>query len=168
MELLRDYVIEERSEIMANGIRLAAIGEVERLPPFVAEPLAELMADSAGNSDMVLTLALSYGGRESICRAVTELIASGATGPVTEQKLESFLPTAGLPPLDLLIRTSGEVRISNFLLWEAAYAELVFSDALWPEFRREQLFEAIDTYNRRQRRFGLTGEQVESGGDLAP
>jgi undecaprenyl diphosphate synthase len=168
MELLRDYVIEERSEIMENGIRLAAIGELDRLPELVRAPLAALMADSAANRDMVLTLALSYGGRESICRAATRLIESGATGSITEEQLESFLPTAGLPPLDLLIRTSGELRISNFLLWEAAYAELVFSEALWPEFRRQQLFDAIDTYNQRQRRFGLTGEQVESGGDLAP
>ena len=168
MELLRDYVVEERPEIMENGIRLTAIGELDRLPDFVREPLSELMADSAGNGDMVLTLALSYGGRESICRAVNELIASGAAAPVSEEQLESFLPTAGLPPLDLLIRTSGELRISNFLLWEAAYAELVFSEALWPEFRREQLYDAIDTYNQRQRRFGLTGKQVESGGDLAP
>ena len=168
MELLRDYVIDERDEIMENGIRLTAIGELDRLPAFVRGPLEALMTDSAPNADMVLTLALSYGGRESICRAATRILADGVEGPVTEELFESYLPTSGLPPLDLLIRTSGELRISNFLLWEAAYAELYFSEALWPEFRREQLFEAIDAYSQRQRRFGLTGKQIESGGDLAP
>ena len=173
MELLRDYLVEERPEIMENGIRLAAIGELDRLPGFVREPLDELMRDSAANRDMVLTLALSYGGRESICRAVSQLVARVRAGEdvatsIGEDDFERLLPTAGLPPLDLLIRTSGELRISNFLLWEAAYAELYFSEALWPEFRRAQLLEAIEVYGNRQRRFGLTGRQVESGGDLAP
>jgi len=166
MELLRDYIVEERPEIMENGIRLRAIGDLARLPDFVREPLFELMDDSSGNSDMSLTLALSYGGRESIVRAANRAIELGA--PLAEESFSALLPTSVLPPLDLLIRTSGELRISNFLLWEAAYAELVFTEALWPEFRRPELEAALEVYGKRERRFGLTGHQVESSGDLAP
>ncbi len=166
MELLRDYIVEERPEIMGNGIRLRAIGNLARLPAFVREPLFQLMEDSSQNTDMSLTLALSYGGRESIVAAVNRAIASAEE--IDEGAFSKLLPTSVLPPLDLLIRTSGEVRISNFLLWEAAYAELVFSDMLWPEFRRPALEAALAVYSKRQRRFGLTGRQVESGGDLAP
>jgi undecaprenyl diphosphate synthase len=173
MELLRDYLISERSEIMENEIRLNAIGDVDKLPPLVREPLDALMADSAGNRAMVLTLALSYGGRESIAaaaRRLAELVAAGELDPasVDSDRFNSMLPTCSLPPLDLVIRTSGELRISNFLLWEAAYAELYFSSALWPDFRRADLYAALESYASRERRYGLTGAQIESGGDLAP
>jgi undecaprenyl diphosphate synthase len=173
MELLRDYLVEERPEIMDNGIRLRAIGEIGRLPPMVRAPLDALVADSAGNRDMVLTLALSYGGRESIvaaARRAAELIAAGDLDQagLDEDGFAGLLPTCGLPPLDLVVRTSGELRISNFLLWEAAYAELYFTDALWPDFRRGDLHAALEAYAARERRFGLTGSQIESGGDLAP
>jgi undecaprenyl diphosphate synthase len=174
MQLLRDYLVEERTEIMENGIRLLAIGDVERLPPLVREPLDALRADSAGNHSMSLVLALSYGGRESIARAVRALaeeVAAGKLRPgdVDVQRVSSFLPTHELPPLDLLIRTSGEQRISNFMLWELAYAELVFSGALWPDFRRQHLYDALEIYAQRERRFGLTGTQVtEIESDLEP
>ncbi len=173
MQLLRDYLLEERGEIMENGIRLRAIGELNRLPNFVRGPLFSLISDSAKNDKMSLTLALSYGGRESIVAAARTAAAKIDAGELDlanldEAQFGEFLPTGPLPPLDLLIRTSGELRISNFLLWEAAYAELVFSQALWPEFRREQLAEALAIYGNRQRRFGLTGQQIESSGDLAP
>ena len=140
MQLLRDYVIDERAEIMDNGIRLIAIGDVDRLPDFVREPLETLMRDSSGNRAMTLCLALSYGGRESIvstARALCELAARGALRPedLTEDRFSAALQTGGLPQLDLLIRTSGEERLSNFLLWEAAYAELYFTDTYWPDFR---------------------------------
>jgi undecaprenyl diphosphate synthase len=169
MQLLRDYVIDERTEIMENGIRLIAIGEVDRLPDFVREPLEELMRDSAGNRGMTLCLALSYGGRESIvsaARALCELAARGAIRPeeVTAERLSAALQTGGLPQLDLLIRTSGEERLSNFLLWESAYAELYFTDTFWPEFGREDLAEALRSYGSRERRFGLTREQIRSVG----
>jgi undecaprenyl diphosphate synthase len=163
MELLRDYLVGERAEIMDNGIRLTAIGDIDRLPPLVKEPLDALMADSAGNRDMVLCLALSYGGREAIVRATRAAMAAG--GPpeqLDEAAFAALLPTRELPPLDLLIRTSGEQRISNFLLWEAAYAELYFTPVLWPDFRRGNLFEALSAYAGRERRFGLTGEQVKA------
>ena len=169
MQLLRDYVIDERAEIMDNGIRLIAIGEVERLPDFVREPLEALMRDSAGNRDMTLCLALSYGGRESIVsatRALCELVARGAIRPedVTPERFSAALQTGGLPQLDLLVRTSGEERLSNFLLWESAYAELYFTDTFWPEFGRDDLIEALRSYGGRERRFGLTREQIRSVG----
>ena len=173
MDLLRDYLVDERPEIMDNDIRLRAIGDIDRLPSRVRDVLDGLMADSAGNRSMVLTLALSYGGRESIVEAVRRAAAMAAAGELDAARLDPdqfgrLLPTRDLPPLDLVIRTSGELRISNFLLWEAAYAELYFSSALWPDFRRQDLYAALDAYARRERRFGLTGSQIESGGDLAP
>jgi undecaprenyl diphosphate synthase len=167
MQLLREYLIDERAEILDNAIRLEAIGDVERLPPFVREPLDELRAASAANRGMTLTLALSYGGRESIARAVRDAVRDAIAGALRAEdvdaaRFQGYLPTAGLPPLDLLIRTSGEQRISNFLLWELAYAELVFTDVLWPEFRREHFERCLDQYVRRERRFGLTTAQLAS------
>lgn len=165
MELLRDYLLEERPEIMDNDIRLLAIGDIVRLPGFVRAPLDALIADSAGNRSMDLVLALSYGGRESIAqaaRAACEAVRAGALAPadLDAERFNALMPTGQLPPLDLLIRTSGEQRISNFMLWELAYAELVFTETPWPDFRRQQLYEALELYAQRERRFGLTGEQV--------
>jgi undecaprenyl diphosphate synthase len=165
MELLREYLESERAEIMENGIRLNAIGELDRLPALVRAPLEQLRADSSRNGQMVLTLALSYGGREELLFAARRLAAEIARGgvcgeSVTESDFESFLWTHGLPPLDLVIRTSGEQRVSNFLLWQTAYAELVFSDLLWPEFRTEAFLRCLDEYQQRERRYGLTSEQV--------
>ena len=167
MQLLRDYLLGERSEILDNAIRLDAVGDIERLPALVKEPLDELRAVSAGNRGMTLTLALSYGGRESIARAARTALGDIAAGRLTADELDverfnSYLPTARLPPLDLLIRTSGERRISNFMLWEMAYAELVFIDVQWPEFRREHLYRCLDQYAGRERRFGLTSAQLAS------
>jgi undecaprenyl diphosphate synthase len=169
MQLLRDYVIDERDEIMDNGIRLVAIGDIDRLPAFVREPLDGLMNASAGNTSMTLCLALSYGGRESIVAAAQTLateVARGALAPedITQERLAGALQTGGLPQLDLLVRTSGEERLSNFLLWEAAYAELYFTDTYWPDFGKEELYLALDSYRRRERRFGRTREQIRSVG----
>jgi undecaprenyl diphosphate synthase len=171
MQLLRDYLIDERSEILDNAIRLEAIGDVERLPPLVREPLDELRAASAAHRGMTLTLALSYGGRESIARAVRAAVRDAVAGALRPEdvdvaRFQGYLPTAGMPPLDLLIRTSGEQRISNFMLWELAYAELVFTDVLWPEFRREHLHRCLEQYAARERRFGLTSAQIAS--DVEP
>jgi len=167
MDLLREYLIGERAEILDNAIRLDAIGDVERLPPTVKAPLDELRAVSAANRGMTLTLALSYGGRESIARAVREAVRDAAAGALSPDQLDvdrfaSYLPTSRLPPVDLLIRSSGEQRISNFMLWEIAYAELVFVDVLWPEFRREHLHACLEQYAARERRFGLTSGQLSS------
>ena len=169
MQLLRDYVVEERDEIMDNDIRLIAIGEVDRLPPFAKEPLDALMRDSAGNRGMTLCLALSYGGRESIVAAARELAKSVADGcltldEITEDRVTGSLQTGGLPQLDLLVRTSGEERLSNFLLWEAAYAELYFTETYWPAFGKTELYLALESYRTRERRFGRTREQIRSAG----
>jgi undecaprenyl diphosphate synthase len=163
MQLLRDYLLGERAEIMDNDIRLTAIGNIDRLPPMVREPLDALMRDSAGNKSMILCLALSYGGREALVEAARKALREGLTpAELDEARFAQLLPTRELPPLDLLIRTSGEKRISNFLLWEAAYAELYFTDVLWPDFRRGDLYEALQAYAARERRFGLTSEQLRT------
>ncbi|MEI7705227.1 MAG: polyprenyl diphosphate synthase [Deltaproteobacteria bacterium] len=160
MQLLAEYLDSERAEIMDNRIRLHTIGETGRLPGFVRERLESVRAASAGNDGMVLTLALSYGGQEEIVQAAQ---AAARVGPVEADALEAHLWTAGLPPLDLLVRTSGERRISNFLLWQAAYAEMVFVETLWPDFRETDLLGAIADFQQRERRFGLTAAQVTSG-----
>ncbi len=166
MELLRRYLIHERSEILDNGIRLVTVGQPERLPPYVREPLFDLMAASAANEGMILCLALSYGGREMITKAAREMCEAAVAGTldpqtITVETIESYLESARLlPPLDLLIRTSGEHRISNFFLWETAYAELHFTEKLWPDFGREDLMAALWDFARRERRFGLTSEQI--------
>ena len=167
MQLLREFLIDERSEILDNQIRLDAIGDIERLPATVKDPLDELRAVSAHHKGMTLTLALSYGGRESIARAARAAAADVAAGKLSPDALDvdrfnSYLPTSTLPPVDLLIRTSGEQRISNFMLWEIAYAELIFIDVQWPEFRRQHLYQCLEQYAARERRFGLTSEQLAS------
>jgi undecaprenyl diphosphate synthase len=159
MHLLAEFLESERGEMMANGIRLNAIGDLSRLPAAVREKLASVQAETAGNRGMILTLALSYGGRQELVQAARR--AAAAKGAALEaEDLESALWTAGLPDLDLLVRTSGERRISNFLLWQCAYAELVFTDVLWPDFRDAELFAAIAEYQARERRFGMTGAQL--------
>ena len=165
MDLLREFLDSERAEIMENGIRLNAIGELDRLPRYVRDPLDKLRADSRGNGGMVLTLALSYGGREELLRAAgkwAERVAEGKgkAGPPSEADFEALLATADLPPLDLVIRTSGEHRVSNFLLWQLAYAELVFTEVLWPDFRPDAFVGCLLEYQQRERRFGLTSAQV--------
>ena len=157
MELLRDYLIEERPEIMDNGIRLTAIGRLERLPSLVREPLDELVRDSAGNRDMILCLALSYGGREAIIDAARAALQAGIPADrLDEETVSRFLPTSDLPPLDLVIRTSGEQRISNFLLWQTAYAEFSFTDTLWPDFAKSDLEKAVQDFHGRDRRYGAS------------
>ncbi len=166
MALLRDYLVDERSEILDNDIRLTTIGNIDRLPDFVREPLFALKADSANNSGMTLCLALSYGGREAIVDATRNVVARVLAGEIREQDVNELslgeaLCTNQLPPLDLVIRTSGEKRLSNFLLWEVAYAELYFTDTMWPDFKRADLMDAIAAYQGRERRFGLTSDQVK-------
>jgi undecaprenyl diphosphate synthase len=159
MELLRDYLVGEREELLARGIRLRAIGRVARLPQRVREVLDPLIEETAHLDGMTLTLALSYGGKEEIADAAREIArqcASGALHPdqVDERLLDAVLPSMEVGPVDLLIRTGGEVRISNFLLWGAAYAELYFAPVLWPDFAEEHLHAAIAEFQGRQRRFG--------------
>jgi undecaprenyl diphosphate synthase len=161
MDLLRDYLERERAEIMDNGIRLHAIGELDRLPARVRDPLEELRALSAGNARMTLTLALSYGGREEII-AMVRKVAEDRLEPsqVDAAAIEERLWTHGLPPLELVVRTSGEVRVSNFLLWQLAYAEIHLTETLWPDFGERDLLLALDDFQRRERRFGQTSAQI--------
>jgi undecaprenyl diphosphate synthase len=166
MDLLREYLESEYSEILNNGIRLNTIGEVDKLPRYVREPLERARTDSARNTGMVLTLALSYGGREEIAHAARQLaqaVARGELNPgqIGEKEIESYLWTQGLPPLDLVVRTSGEFRVSNFLLWQLAYSELYFADELWPDFRTEAFLRSLAHYQQRERRFGLTSAQLQ-------
>ncbi len=159
MDLLREYLAKERAEILDNGIRLNAVGELARLPSQVRDPLEELRAVSAKNTDMVLTLALSYGGREELVQAAKKLAMKVEAGKlkasdIGEKELAAELWTSDLPAVDLVIRTSGEHRISNFLLWQSAYSEFVFTEALFPDFRSSQLLDCIEAYQRRERRFG--------------
>jgi undecaprenyl diphosphate synthase len=164
MHLLAEFLESERGEMMQNGIRLNAVGDLERLPAVVREKLASVRAETAGNRGMILTLALSYGGRQELVQAARR--AAAAKGPDLEaEDLEAALWTVGLPELDLLVRTSGERRISNFLLWQCAYAEFVFSDVLWPDFRDAELFAVIAEYQGRERRFGMTAAQLDAGRD---
>ena len=163
MDLLREFLISERSEILDNGIRFNALGDLDRLPKLVREPLDRLLADSAGNGDMVLSLALSYSGREEILHACRALLRARFDPDGLEAKdFEAQLFTRHLPPPDLIVRTSGEQRLSNFMLWQAAYAELVFTPVLWPDFREQAFLETLVEYQSRERRFGLTGAQARA------
>jgi undecaprenyl diphosphate synthase len=163
--LLYDYLDRERPTILNNDIRLRGIGEIDRFPDFVQERLHALEQDSAHCRSMVLTLALSYGGREEIIRAARALAADAVAGrlapeEIDEGHIERLMFTHDLPPVDLVIRTSGEMRLSNFLLWQVAYAEIVVTEVLWPDFGKADLFASIEAFRRRERRFGLTGKQV--------
>ncbi len=165
MELLLDYLVSEEKTIMDNGIRLQSIGQTDRLPDKVRQQLTYLQETSSENKDMVLTLALSYGSREEIVQACQELARDVAAGRVTVEAIDGdhvdrYMFTRDLPQLDLLIRTSGEHRLSNFMLWQAAYAEIVVVDELWPDFRRPDLYRCIEEFRRRERRFGKTASQI--------
>lgn len=167
MGLLARFLVEERREILDNDIRLNAIGQIDRLPLAVRAALKELMHASRQNKGMVLTLALSYGSRAEIvdaARALAKKAAAGRLKPdaIDEAAFAAELGTAGLPDPDFLIRTSGELRLSNFLLWQLAYAEIFVTDVLWPDFRTPQLQIALDAYRNRERRFGKTSAQVRT------
>jgi undecaprenyl diphosphate synthase len=164
MGYLATYLRKERPLLMRNGIRMRGVGKLDLLPEEVLKALRETERLTAGNSGMTLSLALSYGGQTDIldaCRSLAARAAAGEIDPgaITATTVEGALSTAGLPPVDLLIRTSGELRISNFLLWESAYAELHFTPVLWPDFGERELHEAIIDFQSRSRRFGLVTDQ---------
>ena len=168
MSLLKRYVLQERSELMEQGIRIQVIGQMSRLPIFVRKPLSVLCRDSQSNHAMVLNLALSYGGRAEIVSAIRQIAREVSAGNidadgVTEAMVTERLDTAGLPDPDLLIRTSGEHRLSNFLLWQTAYTEMYVTDTHWPDFREADLDAAFQSYAGRRRRFGKTDAQLEKG-----
>jgi undecaprenyl diphosphate synthase len=161
MDLLGTFLKAEIAAMKANGIRFRTIGRTERLPKSIQAWIQRALSETEKNTGMVLNVALSYGGRGEILEAIKRMrSADVAAADVTEETFSSFLDTAGLPDLDLIIRTSGEKRISNFLLWQAAYAELYFTDTLWPDFEERDLLAALLDYQGRQRRFGLTQDQL--------
>jgi undecaprenyl diphosphate synthase len=163
MRLLESFLAGERSELMATGVRLRSIGDRQRLPAGVRHELAASERATAANDGLDLTLALSYGGREDLVNAARTLAASVERGQLTarqidQDRLAGALASRDLAPVDLLICTSGEQRLSNFLLWEAAYAELYFTPCLWPDFDEQALRAALAAYAGRDRRFGLVRE----------
>ncbi len=159
MALLKRFLKSEQQEMLENGIRLNTIGQTGRLPSDVRSTLEEVMETTASNSEMVLNLALSYGGRAEIVEAVRGIagkIRSGALDPekIDEALFAGHLYTGGMPDPDLLIRTSGEMRVSNFLLWQIAYTEIFITPTLWPDFSKEEYIEILREFGRRERRFG--------------
>lgn len=162
MELLIKAVQEETKTLMDNNVRLSMIGDLQRIPERSRTMLEQCMAQTAGNTAMTLILALSYSSRWEIAEALKKVVQSGLKPEeITEETLRGYLTTREYPDPDLLIRTGGEVRVSNFLLWQMAYTEFYFSEQLWPDFRHEDFYAAVAEYQSRQRRFGKTGAQVE-------
>ena len=155
MTLLKRYLRLELSTLLRNDIRFHVIGRTEELPPDVRQELAAAIERTAGNHGMRFNIALNYGGRAEIVDAVRRAIESGVRAQdLDERRFADLLYTAGQPDPDLLIRTSGEMRVSNFLLWQIAYAEIYVTETLWPDFRRQHLLEAILAYQKRERRYG--------------
>lgn len=165
MDLLSSTLLQEAEEIFSKGLRIHAIGDLERLPDTVREQLLNIIELTKNNNKGNLILALSYGSQREILNAVKEISKKVKDGEVDindidEKLFENHLYTKDFPPVDLLIRTSGEVRISNFLLWQIAYAELQFLDTLWPDFTKEDFFQCIVNFQSKERRFGKTSEQI--------
>ena len=159
MKYLARYLKNEIGELNRNNVRLEAIGQIYRLPESVQQQLEKTKAALAKNNGLTLILALSYGGRTEIVEAVRAIAAKAQKGTldpaeINEQTISQHLYTKNIPDPDLLIRTSGEMRVSNFLLWQISYAELVVTPTLWPDFRKAQFFESLEEYARRHRRFG--------------
>lgn len=165
MSLLKRFLKSELEEMLENGIRLHTIGRTSRLPQDVRDTLMDAMDRTRSNRDMVLTLALSYGGRQELVDGIVRLaglVKAGLVDPdaVSEETVSEVLYTRDMPDPELLIRTSGEFRISNFLLWQLAYTEIYVTPTLWPDFRKEEYIAAIADFQQRERRYGKTGEQV--------
>jgi undecaprenyl diphosphate synthase len=166
MSILKKFLVSELSRMQKNDIRLSCIGELERLPGEVRTVLLDSIAKTSVNSAMILNLALSYGARDELARAARRLAEACLAGQlkpgdITPELISENLYTADLPDPDLLIRTGGEARLSNFLLWQLSYAEIYFTDVMWPDFRKEIFLKAILDYQKRERRFGRTGAQLK-------
>ena len=165
MSLLVSSIHKETPDLMKNNIRLSAIGDITRLEDSVRQALLNCINQTSGNTGTTLILALSYSSRWEILNAVKQLVDEAKEGhlandDITEAFFSQYLTTRGIPDPDLLIRTGGEKRISNFLLWQLSYSELYFTDVFWPEFREEEFYKAISYYQQRERRFGKTSEQL--------
>ncbi len=165
MALLKEFLIFKREKMIKNQIRLVSIGDVERLPKDVLQTLRDTEQMTESQDKMVLNLALSYGGRDEIVRAINAVLKEKGNGLLKDnfisiKEFSKYLDTSGMPDPDLLIRTSGERRVSNFLLWQSAYTEYYFTETLWPDFSRNHLLQAIREFQGRERRFGMTSEQL--------
>ncbi len=158
MQLLREYLKKEMPLLQKNEIRMRFLGRIDELHSAVQKDVREAMEQTAGNQGMVLCVALNYGGRAEIVDAMNAILSErdriGTPSRITEEQLSRHLYTEGLPDPDLLIRTSGEMRVSNFLLWQIAYAEIFVTETLWPDFNRARLLEALVEYQKRERRYG--------------
>jgi undecaprenyl diphosphate synthase len=165
MGLLKEYLSKEIDEMMERDIRFNVIGNLKMLPSEVQKRLIYCMDQTKRNGGLTLTLALSYSGRDEIIRAVKRMVEDGKSGKITEEiddeLFQSYLDSPSIPDPDLLIRTSGELRISNFMLWQLAYTEIYISEKLWPQFTKKEFNSAINEFNRRKRRFGLTEAQTD-------
>jgi len=166
MALLDHFLTTKREKMIKNGIRLNAIGEVSQLPAHVLEKLNFTIKETSVGKEMVLTLALSYGSRDEITRAVKSISKDILNKKITPDHIDDslisgYLDTSDMPDPDFIIRTSGESRISNFLLWQAAYAELMFVETCWPDFNKELFLKCLSDYQERERRFGRTSEQLD-------
>jgi undecaprenyl diphosphate synthase len=159
MKLLYNYLGSQVKNLMKHNIKLNAIGDLDDLPLYVRKRLREVMEKTRNNDGMVLTLALSYSGRNEILRAVNKVLKERKK-EITDEEFRKYLDTAGIPDPDLLIRTGGEMRISNFLLYQIAYTEFYITRTFWPDFRKREFYKAIIDYQKRERRFGLTSEQI--------
>ncbi len=167
MELLVNSIADETPTMMKNNIRLRAIGNISSLPKGCQTKLQEALSLTQANTGLNVVLALSYSGRWELEEAVTQIVKKVEAGQlsskdISQQVIAAHLNTSEFPDPELLIRTSGEIRISNFLLWQLAYSELYFTEVLWPDFRKEHLYAAISDYQKRERRFGKTGDQINS------
>ena len=165
LDLLRHFIRKELPELEANGVRVNTIGRIELLPADIREEIDQAQARTKDLTAMTLTIAISYSGRDELRRAAQKLAAEVRAGRLDPERIDEAafagaLETAGLPDPDLLIRTSGELRVSNFLLWQIAYAEIHVTEVLWPDFTPRHLFDALLDYTRRERRFGKTSEQL--------
>ena len=166
MRVLINSLKKELTTLQKNNIKLTAIGNLEQLPKSAQKELLDVIDKTKDNTQMTLTLALSYGSREELVNAVRNICSKVKNNIISIDSIDDsiineHLYTQNLPDVDLLIRTSGEHRISNFLLWQIAYAELYFTDILWPDFKEQDLYEAIISYQKRERRFGKTSEQIK-------
>lgn len=164
MLLLKRFSKSERDELIKKNVRLNLIGDIDRIPQSARKELMRTLEATSGNTGLVLTLALSYGGREEILRTIKRLAVSGVNlSELSESEFTKHLDTREMPDPDLVIRTSGEERLSNFLIWQAAYAELFFTTCYWPEFTKEILWEALRSYQKRERRYGGLSPSDQAG-----
>lgn len=166
MDLMVQAVAAETDDLIANGVSLRYIGDIERLPQKTRNAIKQSEKETSGGENLTLVVAMSYSSRWEITEAIKKISRDINKGDlveddITEKTIEQYLTTQGFPELDLLIRTGGDVRISNFLLWQVAYSELIFTDVFWPDFGKENFYEAIIDFQKKERRFGKTSEQIE-------